>query len=135
MWLCLTFDQIPRKRSQRRWSSTRPQQNRSSHQGSAPGKSRTNRKFLRVDTVLRSSFIQPELTRRSFKRIAKERSSIRLDFKTSVNLRRDQEGIIGLPCSHIVQQIIRSLLHNRCLRIWTRSSTVTEEFSLARELQ
>ena len=129
-----TFDQVPGTHSQRRWSSTRQQQSRSSCQSSAPSKSRT-RKFPRVGTILRSSCTQPQLTRRSSKRIAQEGSPIRMDSKTPVGLRRNQEGIIGPPCSLIGLRIFRSLPRSKRFRIWTGCSVFTEEFSQPRELQ
>ena len=123
--LRLTIYQIPRTYPQRRWPSTWPWESWGSRQGSAPSESRTIRKFPRVSTVLRSSCTEPQLTRRSSKRVTKERGLIRMDSTTPVGLRGDQKGIIRPPYSHIIQRIVRSISRNRRLWVWTWSSVIS----------
>ena len=91
-----------------------------------PRRIENNFKFPRVGTVLRPSYTQPQLTRRSSKQISQEGSPIRMDSKTPVDLRRNQQGFIGPPCSFIVLRICRSLPRSRRFWIWTWSSVVTK---------
>ena len=120
-----TFYQVPRSHFQRRWSSTWPWESWGSRQGSAPSKSRTTRKFPWVSTVLRSSRTQPQITRRSSKRVAQQRSSIRIDSTTPVGLRWDQKGISRPPGSHIIQRIVRSIFRYGRLWVWNWSSVIS----------